>query len=268
MASHFYTPTGDCITGLREARKQHALPSPTTILKSLTNPALQNYWRDQVFYATLNTPRDAADDDEVWQAKVYTAAEEHAEVARKIGSSFHEWAAAVHLSWPHRVPPLETMQQQCTTYTEWFHETVGNVVAQETVVVGDGYAGRFDVLVELKDGGHALLDPKTQALTTKRTKFNHYLSWALQLGAYAAAVERTLHIKIDRLISPCISSTAVEGFEPYVWPEAPSVYSSLFLGLQRIWEYENNYFPSRGWEEEVAVPQQQQKQVKTLPSYV
>jgi hypothetical protein len=216
----------------------------------LTSPALQNYWREQLLdaaqvnpYDPTNTSPDAATQ---WREAITAAADAHSNNARKIGTNFHEWAAAFHLMWPGGRPdPLADMKEQCLAYGDWFDDFVTSVLMQEQVVFGKGYAGQLDALIELKDGRIAIIDPKTQGMSG-RNKFNHYLTWALQLGAYALAVEQTLNIKVHVLISPCVSSTQPGLFDPYEWPEPVSLYGRLFLNIAELWEYENNYFPSRG----------------------
>lgn len=242
MSSHFYTPNGEWVSGLREARKYNALPSPTTILKLISSPALHIYWQNQLFEACQLTERLPGMLDDEYKEAVIAASEAHAAAARERGTTFHEWTSLLNLSFPNipeeRVPGME---DQCDLVAEWYLANVSEILMQEVMVVGEGYAGRLDCCAVMKDNTVEVIDTKTQHLKGKR-RFNHYFSWALQLGAYGGALPR-MGMTVNKLRSLVVSSHDPGLFEAYPWPEAPSLYHRLFMGIKEVWCYEHNYFP-------------------------
>lgn len=248
MGSHFYCSDGTCIEGLRAARKLDPLPlpSPTTVLSLLMSPGLVYYFKRQMFEAAVTTPRlPGQSDDEFWDA-CCAFADEHGKAARDRGGELHDLIQQFHMAVKHGAPPPVVPTQlapQYGTYVDWFSDNVDRILAVEEVVIGDGYAGRVDAVLRLKDGRVTVADPKTQDIS-KRGKFNHYTSWALQLGAYADAWRRSPEGQnVDVLMSICISSTEPSVLEAHEWEREPEYYANLFKGLLAVWSEENQFWP-------------------------
>lgn len=240
--AHFYHPkTLELVDGLREARKVKALPSPSTINSLIKGAGLIYYLQRQMFDAAISTPRDAKhSDDEHYEACCHWA-DEHSQIARDKGSDFHSLIQSYNIArkFDKPVPHVpERWEAQYRAYIAWYEGNVKESLLVEQVVVGDGYAGRADNVVLLLDDRMAVVDAKTQGLKGKK-KFNHYLSWAMQIGAYS----KTDRTNADCLISLCFGSDDATAFEAYEWPEHPSYYHALFMGLKAIWNAENNYKP-------------------------
>jgi PD-(D/E)XK nuclease superfamily protein len=246
VSSHFYTPDGQLVDGLREARKVAALPSPTTILSMLKSEGLVRYLQRQAWEAAVTTPRNPGESDDDFYDRCLRWADEHSKIARERGGDFHTLIQRFHMSCiGEAAPPTCPPQfiEQFDSYMRWYEKWVAKTISVEEVVVGDGYAGRVDHVAKLKDGRIAVCDVKSQALT-KRKSFNHYESHAIQLGAYAAAWQKTSGGWADALVSIYVSSNAPVTLESYVWPGAVGYYSKLFMGLLDVWCFSNNYFPT------------------------
>lgn len=245
MSSHFYDRSGQLVEGLRAARKARAVPSPTTILECTMSYGLRKYFTDQIFHATIASlpPPDDPMNFEHWKMQVYDLADQHSKDARDKGASFHDWAQLLYLQWPLVPDLMPEWEPQCNNIILWFQENVKEVICVEQVVQGDGYAGRLDCAVLLKDGTVAIPDVKTQGMA-KRKKFDCYSKWALQLAAYQRALERTLHVSASRLINLCVGSDVKEEFLAHQWPESVDYYYDIFKGLLAFWCLENNYYPT------------------------
>lgn len=248
--SHYYHPdTLDLIDGdLRQARKVGGLPSPTTVLKMLTSPGLQYYFKRQMWEASVSTPRTPTmSDEEHWKA-CQKWADEHGKGAREKGGDFHTIVQQLHQSVlgrraPLILPPGHPLSPQIGGYWEWYQENVEETLDCEKKCSGDGYGGQLDHLARMKmkrwGGKVACLDAKTQDIS-KNKVFNHYPEWGVQLGAYAG----TQDPMPDVLISVCISSmTGPVVVEAYQWPKPPAYYHKLFLGLLAYWR-ELHDFPA------------------------
>jgi hypothetical protein len=242
---HFYHPkTGALIDGdLRDARKVGALPSPTTVLSLLGSYGLTEYFKRQMFEATATTARQPGWDDDTYYEAVKRFADEHGKTARERGGDFHTLVQQFHLSTLGRAAPPEVpahFSSQYDAYSCWYESNVEHCLMVEETVFGDGYGGRVDLVALLKDGRVAVPDVKTQD-RKKRAGFNHYLSWALQLGAYAGAVK---DYTPDCLISVIVSSNEPVVLEAYEWPKPWTYYHGLFLGVLSVYCEEKQYFPT------------------------
>lgn len=247
--SHFYTAQGECIEGLRAARKLSPLPlpSPTTVLSLIKSEGLIQYFKRQIFEATATTQRLPNWTDDEYYAAVTRYADEHSKSARDRGGDLHSLLQKFHLSCIGQAPPPEVpahFMDQFDSYLRWYEKWIAKTISVEAVVIGDGYAGRIDHVAQLKDGRIAICDPKSQDLS-KRKSFNHYETHALQLGAYAGAWQKTSGLKADVLVSIYISTSAPVTLEAYVWPAGVNYYNKLFMGLLEVWCLSNNYWPKQ-----------------------
>lgn len=244
--SHYYHPdTLELIDGdLRDARKVGGLPSPTTVLKILTSPGLQWYFKRQMWEAAVSTPRTPQMSDEEHWKLCQKYADEHGKAARDKGGDFHTMVQQLHLAIVGRrstliVPPGHPLHPQITAYWQWYEQNVEETLLVEHKCKGDGYGGQLDHMARMRDGRVACLDAKTQDIS-KRKNFEHYPEWGVQLGAYAG----TQDPMPDCLISVCVSSMAGPVVvEAYEWPEPPAYYHQLFLGLLAYWR-ELHDFPA------------------------
>jgi hypothetical protein len=241
---HFYTTEGICIDGLRAARKFSPLPlpSPTTVLSMIKGEGLIQYFKRQMWEAAVTTPRQPHWDDDAHYEACVRWAEEHGKAARDKGGEFHDQVQLFHTGKPM---PLGDQNPMLDAYAQWYDRYVDCTIGTELVVIGEGYGGRLDHLCLLKDGRIAITDTKSQDISKRRT-FNHYPEWALQLGAYAGAVNRFPGPDtgtVDTLVSICISSKPPFVVEAYYWPKPIDYYANLFMGMLALWKEVNDYWP-------------------------
>jgi hypothetical protein len=242
MGSHFYTPDGRLVGGLREARVVNALPSVTTVLSMLKGEGLIRYFKKSMHEATATTPRRPEWTDKEFYEACERWADQHSQTARDKGLALHKVIQEFHQSLVDKVPwsPEVLLTPELADgydlYLRWYEKWVKKTLIVEEVLFGEGYAGRVDHVALLKDGRVAVCDVKTQD-TTKTKRFSQYPEHFLQLGAYAGTIKPTP----DVLISIYVSSNAPTTLEAYVWPGSPQLGHELFLNLLRLWQFVNNY---------------------------
>lgn len=244
MGSHFYTPEGICIEGLRAARKMSPLPlpSPTTVLSLFKGEGLIRYFKRQMFEAAVTTPRQPHWGDAEHFDACMRHADEHSKAAREKGGDFHDQVNMFHSGKP---VPIGDQDPMMNSYAQWYDRYVEGTISTETVVIGDGYAGRLDHLCQLKDGRIAITDTKSQDISG-RERFSYYPEWVLQLGAYGGAINRfpgPVEGAVDTLVSICISSKPPFVVEAYYWPKPVAYYHDLFMGCLKVWKEINDYWP-------------------------
>ena len=253
--SHFYDrTTGELIDGnLRDARKVNALPSPTTVLGILGSPGLKWYFRRQIWEATCTTPRPPGMADEDYWELCQKWADEHAKNARESGGDFHSLVQKFHercmkgdgddfaaeMLSSIKEHSHDNILPQFQAYTIWYFANVRRSLMAEQAVIGQGYAGRVDHVAEMMDGRIACLDCKTQDITKKK-KFTYYSNFAIQLAAYAGAIQPMPNC----LISVMVSSNLPAVVESKTWERPVDYYLKIFMGLLSYWSFDNDYHPA------------------------
>ena len=195
-SSHWYHPDGrSCYqiekadksgmraTTLRDARKLNLVPSVTTILKILHKEALVQWMIEQAVLAVLTAPRKEGEADDAFAKRVLQEEEQQhgeREAARDLGTQIHD---ALELYLVGAQPPAD-MHPWIWPAAEAM-AAFGKVITTEQNLVGDGFAGRSDLI---QDGGEfwAMTDYKS----TKKLPDPKKGAWPehqLQLAAYAAA---------------------------------------------------------------------------------
>jgi hypothetical protein len=195
--SHFYTKTGEACyevpkakgggtrkTHVGDCRKLGLLPSPTNILSLLAKPQLVNWQVEQGCLAVLTSPRrpDESIDDFVY--RVLHVDQEHnqeRDLAADEGTNIHN---AIQLSLegleydPKYRPHVEAVRREI--------DPLGYVVMTEKVVVGEGYAGRTDAVLENPEMITVLDFKGCNKLPDKP-----YDEHRMQMAAYSAALGNT-----------------------------------------------------------------------------
>jgi len=245
MASHFYAASGECIEGLRAARKRNPLPlpSPTTVLSIIKGEGLIQYFKRQMWEAAVTTPRLPHWDDDAHYDACTKSAEEHGKAARDKGGDFHN---AVQMFHAGKMVPIGEQNPMMAAYADWYDRYVLKTIGTEMVCFGDGYGGRLDHLCQLKDGRVAITDTKSQDISNKGGRFNYYPEWVLQLAAYGGAINRfpgPMEGQVDALVSICVSSKPPFVVEAFYWPKPVEYYHQLFMGLLALWREINDYWP-------------------------
>ena len=194
--SHFYNLKGEPChfieskngtsrpSTVRDCRKHGWLPSPTTILRLLEKPAL-NEWK--VRQAVMSVVSDPDRPGETIDQKVSRVLdreaqhEEEAKIARDVGEQLHD---AIRLALEHK--EYDSSFQPFVTPVYLAVTGVGTVMETEKVLVGDGYAGKTDCLTENPEM-ITVIDFKTCKECPKAPWLEH----RLQAAAYAGALGNT-----------------------------------------------------------------------------
>lgn len=227
---------------LADARKLNLLPSVTTILKVLDKPALNDWKVEQGVLAVLTTPRLPGEADDAFVHRVLHVEQvqnQEAKLARDRGTDIHDALEDLFSGQapdPALVPWIESAVQSVLAY--------GDRVTSELCLVGNGFAGRTDLVQDGKDcwwiwdakSTKSLPDPKKGA----------WLEHRLQLSAYAAAYSKRL--AEDGIGKPIRTanvyiSTIEQGKFVICEHDADwqRTYNGGFVPLVNYWTWVNNY---------------------------
>lgn len=272
-SGHWYTPAGEAAyeiakkdgTGMRkttlaDARKLNLLPSVTTILNILHKQALVNWMVEQAALAIVTTPRlkDEKDDAFVYRVlHVEEQQEQEAKIARDKGVLIHDALEAYFLGQP--------VADDILPYIEPAFKAIwaaGEMASTELILVGDGYAGKTDLL---QDCGQfwKLSDYKaTKNLPDKGAWTEH----RLQLAAYAQAFKEKLILAGEPAKPIKVSNFYISTIEPgkfVEWDHGAweDTYLYGFAPLVIHWQWANNHVPKQ--DHRAALEQQAEPPVET-----
>jgi hypothetical protein len=270
-SAHWYSPEGEAkyqiptvdgkkmkVPTLADARKHGFLPSVTTILDAiLRKPALEAWKTEQAVLACLTTPRKEGEGDDAFVHRVLQEEQQQTEEAKSaadLGTKIHaamegffqgQALTEDNILRPWIMPAAEAVMKY------------GTVIETEKILVGDGYAGRTDLLQESPECWWLWDFKSAKKLPTKGAWAEH----RLQLSAYAQALEKKLsqdspHVKPVRTGNLYIS-TVVEGAfvicEHEVWDET---FTFGFLPLLTHWQWANQYWPGEAAPKRAPAPPQ------------
>lgn len=232
-------------TTLRDARKLGLLPSPTSILKTLHKEALVKWLEEQACLAVLTTPRlDGEELDAFVERVLHKEKQQDAESqkARDLGTDIH---AGIELSlkglpFDKKVAPYVNVAVSMA-----FH--FGNPIAIEKIVVGDGYAGKTDLICEKYDS-ITVIDFKS----CKKVPKQSYDEARLQLSAYAKALGNTGNKRIQTA-NIYIPTTVPCEPRSFVHDDWLDTFENGFKPLLHYWQWKNDYIP-KPLEETADVP--------------
>lgn len=237
--------SGMKVPTLADARKLNLLPSVTTILKVLDKPALNDWKVEQGVLAVLTTPRLPGEADDAFVHRVLHVEEvqnQEAAAARDKGTEIHK-AMEQYFSGEGVIEEMKPWIEPAAKAIL----TRGERVTSEKVLVGDGFAGKTDLIQEAADCWW-LWDYKT----TKKLpdpKKGAWLEHRLQLAAYVSAFSRTLNkdgsvptdAKPIRTANCYISSVEPGQFVICEHdPDWQKTYQA-FRHLVEYWSWVNNY---------------------------
>lgn len=255
--SHWYSCTGEpCYTvmgkttnrprptNIQDARAQNLLPSVTTILNVLHKEGLVAWKIETAVLAVITTPRLPNEKDDAFIERVLHV-EQHQEAegkaARDKGTEIHE-ALEMYMAGEQCPKELE----------EWIVPAAekllsyGKVVVTEKILVGNGYAGKTDLLLEAPDC-YWLIDYKS---AKKLPKAQAWPEHRLQLSAYAKAQEdeiKSMGIHTDdkpiKTANIYISSLKPGEFLVCEHDEWSDTFDTGFLPLLIHWQWANKYVP-------------------------
>lgn len=252
-SSHFYTAQGEPLydiarsdgKGMRkftlaDARKMEPrpLPSVTTILKMLHKQALVDWMCEQTALACLTTPRNDGESlDEFVYRVLHTerVQDQESQKARDRGTEIHTALEDLFCGKP--------ISPEIDPWVRPAFEAVckyGELACTERILVGDGYAGKCD-LIQLGKDCWWLWDWKSsKTLPTKGA----YPEARLQLGAYAKAWE-TFTAKQDKPLpirtgNIYISTVDCGKFVVCAHDDWKPAYVA-FANIVKVWQWQNGY---------------------------
>jgi len=247
---HWYTLDGlpQYDATLRTARKEHLLPSPTSVLNIMHSEGLEKWKINQAVQAAVDLPRGAEEAEDSYGARLAERAETLRRSAAELGTHVHDGIESI-LSW-HLWDEGEPILQR---FHEWATMNIRAVDWTERVLVNRhiGVAGKADALIHFKGEaadivGHApcLVDWKTQKMKKSRAKVpvfkpNFYNKWIMQLAFYHSCLPADTPV-----VSVAINT--VEPEPPYVklWTDEERAKAlDAFKAALILWQYEKNYKP-------------------------
>lgn len=217
-----------------DARELGLVPSVTTILKTLNRPALNQWITEQSVLAALTTPRNKGETVDEFVHRVFHVEQiqdQEAEKAANRGTDIHEAIARSlnGMEWDSQWKPY--VQSVLTIV-----ESLGKIAWSEKILVGDGYAGRADLLVE-DDRWLTLTDFKSTGTLPKKDAYDEH---KMQVAAYAKALGNTANKHVQTalvyLSTKKPGETAVFFQEDWL-----RHYDEGFVPAMKIWRYLNDY---------------------------
>ncbi|MDE2103838.1 MAG: PD-(D/E)XK nuclease family protein [Patescibacteria group bacterium] len=250
-SSHFYSrqgepkfevPYADASKGMRkatlaDAKKNGWLPSVTTITRVLNAPALVDWKVRNGIMAALTTPRNENEPlDDFVNRILAVDVESIGDAAKQLGTDIHDdiesYLTNGGVKRPDLIPYISPVAQEV--------KLLGNVIATEKILVGDCYAGRTDCILE-SDELITVVDFKTTG--SKQLPKKSYAEHRIQLAGYAAALGNTGNKRISTL--NIYISTIRAGEIAVCKNEDWQTDFEIFKKVCDIWQWQNNYFPSR-----------------------
>lgn len=223
-------------TNITDARKLDLLPSVTSITGILRKPALERWKMEQAVLAALTTPRLVAETEDAFVERVLNVEkqqEAEAETARNLGTDIH--AAIQGMLAGEQVPDeLKVYVEAARTELAKFDGFSRDQCETEKVVIGNGYAGRTDLIVSQPE--YVLV---VDFKTCKTIPKHPYPENGLQLGAYLGAGE----IKPEREwrgANIFISTTEPGKAVTMMHQNLPVAYETFLLMLE-VWKWLNNF---------------------------
>lgn len=263
--SHFYTTTGEPRhfipkkdgsgnrpSTIADCRKNGWVPSPTTVLKLLAKPGLQDWLIKQSVHAVVTAPDvpgeglDAKIDRILNQERQQ---DEESRIAADRGTQIHD---ALHLLSACVIEPEidhGTISPELSpwVFPAWNHvRSIGTPIASEIVLVGDGYAGRTDLIIRKHDSPiEIVVDYKT---TGKLPEKGAWPEHRIQLSAYSRARSVSLAKQAHSFASVFPIGTAnlyISTKEPgrFVWCDNSATLErdyAMFRHLLEYWRIANN----------------------------
>lgn len=223
---------------LADARKLDLVPSVTNVISLLNKPELNNWKTEQAVLAVLSTPR--ADNEQLDEfvhrvLSVERVHEEEAKRAREIGTQIHD-AIDKAITGMEYDRSLEAFVRPIV---EWV-KTTGRVVWTEKILVGDGFAGRADALLENELlNALMLVDFKT----TSRIPKESYIEHRLQTAAYASTLGNTGN-KRAVTCNVYISTKTPGDYSVSTQDDWPETFRNGFVKLLDFWQWSKGYWPT------------------------
>jgi hypothetical protein len=231
---------------LADARKLNLLPGVSKILSTLHKEALVSWRIEQACLAVLTTPRlpnEALDAFVERTLHTERVQDQESQIARDRGTEIHE-AMEVLANVTDFKRGTTQLNSEILPWVLPAWDAVseyGETYETESILVGNGYAGRTDLIQEQKPSATMILwDFKS---TKKLPKSEPWPEHQLQLSAYAMALLGKL-IGAFIMCKNCYISTVDCGaFVILDVPNWAETYNEGFVPLVRHWQWSTGYTP-------------------------
>ena len=227
-------------TTLRDARKLNLVPSVTGIIRMAAAPGLERWKLDQMLHAALTLPRNDAEAEADWIARVWTDSQETARKASERGTRIH---AALQAMYQGSHPGPGELWEHCMGAQEvlgaW-HGSPTEAEAEKSFAHELGFGGKVDL-----NGDHQKKD-FTFVVDFKTKEFgpdDELRAWdehAMQLAAYREG------LKLPKArCAICYVSVSHPGTSQLIEiPEADLVRGwDCFKALLSFWQAKSRYWP-------------------------
>ena len=190
---------GERATTLADARKQGLYPSITTILKLIAKPELDAWKQEQAILSALTLPRIQGESEADFAKRIVKDSNEQGKKAAEFGSDIHDILFEYFTNGLD--PNDEVLLAMCKETGKGLMSLGLEPISMEQVTVGNGFAGKYDMLCKHPNGKYWFIDFKTQDFKDKPVIYDE---WVWQLGGYsldtkyAEEVEGAINIVIKR----------------------------------------------------------------------
>ena len=261
-SSHWYDQQGNSRydATLREARKEQLLPSPSGVANVLAKPGIQNWKLNEMMKVAYSIPVAEGETRDSWETRVADEFEVVTSVGRNLGTEIHDlvedYLTGTIINLENASVPAINVFVNAKIWIDEFLDLDQEVISEAVVVnLEDGYAGRLDILSQLKgdpgpksfigEGKMALVDLKTQNIKEYRNKAtpNYYDEWKWQLAAYWKAYETKNPGTIGRVGSFVVSTNPDWPIARCKWytKEELEKYYEQFKYLLGMWRIMKNF---------------------------
>jgi hypothetical protein len=237
---------GTKVPTITDAKKLNLVPSVTSILKLLDKPALTTWLIEQAVLAVVTSPRKPGEADDAYVYRIlHVEMEQDKErrFAADKGTAIHN-ALELYFTGQKDLIGKEILP--------WIEPAAlaiagtGELVAAEKCLVGDGYAGRTDLILRNLQGWH-VWDWKSSKNLPDPAKGGAYAEHRLQLSAYGNAFlselpeeERQRRIYVGNVY---ISTVECGKFLILETPDWLETYERGFRPLVEHWQWAKGYAP-------------------------
>jgi hypothetical protein len=226
-------------TTLADARKNGWVPSATTVLRCLAKPQLQDWLIRTAVTAVVTAPDVPGEGLDAKITRVLDTErqqDQESQMAMGRGTAIH---AAIENKFAGKDVDPDIWHWVAPAYSEIAKR--GRVLGVETIVIGDGYGGRVDLIQESDEVW--ILDWKSAKTLPKKGAWTDHV---LQAAAYAAAYARrgTTGTKRIRTGNVYISTTSCGDFTVCEHDDWMPVFEDCWKPLLKVWCFLNNYVPA------------------------
>lgn len=240
---------GNRKTTIADARKLGLLPSVTTILQIIDRPELLAWKIEQAVLAVVTSPRLDGEQTDAFVHRVLNVdreQEQERNVAADMGKRIHD---AIDMLMNNIPISDEIMPWVWPAFKAV--EALGKMAYSEKAVVGEGYAGRSDLIQIQSPTRIVVWDWKTSKRIPEKESWPDH---QLQLAAYARAVQVDMFkfANFEKLpnevpeihTANCYISTLECGkFAIMQNPPWYPVFTNGFQPLLAFWQWQKNYKP-------------------------